>query len=79
LNSKKSNPEKSGSGIYTLFGHTTIGRIQTRDDSKGLATEAFALALIDPADTRIKIVEGFRVLRTKHGEPLQRKHGNIPL
>jgi len=35
--------------------------------------------VIDPADTRIKLVEGLRVLRTKRDESPQRKHGNIPL
>ena len=35
--------------------------------------------MIDPADTRIKLVEGLRVLRTKRDESPQRKHGNIPL
>jgi acetyl-CoA carboxylase carboxyltransferase component len=35
--------------------------------------------VIDPADARVKLVEGLRVLRTKCDETPQRKHGNIPL
>ncbi len=35
--------------------------------------------VIDPADTRIKLVAGFEMLRTKRAEPPRRKHGNLPL
>ena len=43
------------------------------------AERGFVDDVIDPADTRIKLVEGLRVLRTKRDESPQRKHGNIPL
>ncbi len=43
------------------------------------AERGFVDDVIDPAETRIKLVEGLRVLRTKHDEVPQRKHGNIPL
>ena len=43
------------------------------------AERGFVDDVIDPADTRIKLVEGLRVLRTKRDETPQRKHGNIPL
>ena len=43
------------------------------------AERGFVDDVIDPADTRIKLVEGLRVLRTKRDEVPQRKHGNIPL
>ncbi len=35
--------------------------------------------VIDPADTRIKIVAGLRMLKTKQEELPRRKHGNMPL
>lgn len=35
--------------------------------------------IIDPAETRIKLVEGLRLLRTKKVPGPQRKHDNIPL
>ena len=35
--------------------------------------------VIDPAETRQKIVAGFRMLRTKREELPRRKHGNMPL
>jgi acetyl-CoA carboxylase carboxyltransferase component len=35
--------------------------------------------VIDPAETRQKIVAGLRVLRTKREDLPQRKHGNVPL
>jgi acetyl-CoA carboxylase carboxyltransferase component len=43
------------------------------------AERGFVDDVIDPADTRVKLVEGLRVLRTKRDESPQRKHGNIPL
>ena len=43
------------------------------------AERGFVDDVIDPAETRIKLVEGLRVLRTKRDEVPQRKHGNIPL
>jgi acetyl-CoA carboxylase carboxyltransferase component len=35
--------------------------------------------VIDPADTRIKLVAGLELLRTKREELPRRKHGNVPL
>ena len=35
--------------------------------------------VIDPAETRRKVVEGFRMLRNKREQLPQRKHGNVPL
>ena len=35
--------------------------------------------VIDPAETRIKLIAGLEVLRTKREELPNRKHGNIPL
>lgn len=35
--------------------------------------------VIDPADTRAKLIAGFDMLRTKHEERPRRKHGNVPL
>jgi acetyl-CoA carboxylase carboxyltransferase component len=35
--------------------------------------------VIDPADTRVKLVAGLELLRSKREELPQRKHGNIPL
>jgi len=43
------------------------------------AERGFVDDVIDPAETRIKLVEGLRVLRTKVDESPRRKHGNIPL
>jgi acetyl-CoA carboxylase carboxyltransferase component len=35
--------------------------------------------VIDPADTRIKLVAGLKMLSTKRETLPQRKHGNMPL
>ena len=35
--------------------------------------------VIDPAETRQKIVQGLRMLRSKREELPRRKHGNVPL
>ena len=35
--------------------------------------------VIDPAETRQKVVAGLRMLRTKREELPRRKHGNVPL
>src|SRR3954467_2805221 len=35
--------------------------------------------VIDPAETRQKVVAGFKMLRTKRDELPRRKHGNVPL
>ena len=43
------------------------------------AERGFVDDVIDPAETRIKLVQGLRLLRTKRDESPHRKHGNIPL
>ena len=43
------------------------------------AERGFVDDVIDPADTRRKVVAGLRVLRTKREDLPQRKHGNVPL
>jgi acetyl-CoA carboxylase carboxyltransferase component len=35
--------------------------------------------VIDPADTRVKLIAGFAMLRSKREELPRRKHGNVPL
>lgn len=35
--------------------------------------------VIDPAETRVKLIIAFEALESKHGPVPQRKHGNIPL
>ena len=43
-------------------------------DEKGYIDE-----VIDPADTRIKLIVAFEALESKHVNIPSRKHGNIPL
>ena len=43
------------------------------------AERGFVDDVIDPAETRRKIVAGLRVLRSKREDLPQRKHGNVPL
>jgi acetyl-CoA carboxylase carboxyltransferase component len=43
------------------------------------AERGFVDDVIDPADTRIKLIAGLELLRTKREELPKRKHGNIPL
>ena len=43
------------------------------------AERGFVDDVIDPAETRVKLVEGLRLLRSKREETPHRKHGNIPL
>ena len=43
-------------------------------DEKGFVDE-----VIDPAETRIKLISAFEALQSKHVDIPQRKHGNIPL
>jgi len=35
--------------------------------------------VIDPAETRIKLIAGLKMLQTKRAELPRRKHGNMPL
>ncbi|HEX8804651.1 MAG TPA: acyl-CoA carboxylase subunit beta, partial [Acidimicrobiales bacterium] len=43
------------------------------------AERGFVDDVIDPAETRIKLVAGFELLRSKREELPKRKHGNVPL
>ena len=43
------------------------------------AERGFVDDVIQPAETRRKIVAGLRMLRSKREELPQRKHGNVPL
>jgi acetyl-CoA carboxylase carboxyltransferase component len=43
-------------------------------DEKGYIDE-----VIDPADTRLKLIRAFEALENKHTDVPERKHGNIPL
>ena len=43
------------------------------------AERGFVDDVIDPADTRAKVIAGFELLRTKREELPKRKHGNSPL
>ncbi len=45
----------------------------------GAAERGFVDDVIDPADTRAKIIAGFDLLRSKREELPKRKHGNSPL
>ncbi|MDQ1425678.1 MAG: acetyl-CoA/propionyl-CoA carboxylase carboxyl transferase subunit, partial [Acidimicrobiaceae bacterium] len=45
----------------------------------GAAERGFVDDVIDPADTRAKIIAGFELLRSKREELPKRKHGNSPL
>ena len=36
-------------------------------------------AVIDPAETRVKLIAGLHMLRSKREELPKRKHGNVPL
>jgi acetyl-CoA carboxylase carboxyltransferase component len=43
------------------------------------AERGFVDDVIDPAETRVKLIAGFEMLRTKREELPRRKHGNVPL
>jgi acetyl-CoA carboxylase carboxyltransferase component len=43
------------------------------------AERGFIDDVIDPAETRRKVIAGFSLLRTKREELPRRKHGNVPL
>ena len=43
------------------------------------AERGFVDDVIDPADTRAKLIAGFDLLRSKREELPKRKHGNVPL
>ncbi len=51
-----------------------------RDASPYVAAErGYIDDVIDPAETRVKLVAGLSMLRGKRVDPLPRKHGNVPL
>ena len=35
--------------------------------------------MIDPAETRVKMIAGLEMLASKYEEQPRRKHGNVPL
>jgi len=39
----------------------------------------FVDEVIEPSQTREKLIAGFEMLENKHEEPIKKKHGNIPL
>ena len=43
------------------------------------ADRGFVDAVIDPAETRVKLIEGLEMLRSKREDLPPRKHGNVPL
>ena len=43
------------------------------------ADRGFLDAVIEPAETRARLIDDLAVLRNKRGERIERKHGNIPL
>ena len=43
------------------------------------AERGFVDDVIDPADTRIRLIDGLEMLASKRTETPRRKHGNIPL
>jgi acetyl-CoA carboxylase carboxyltransferase component len=43
------------------------------------ADRGFVDEVIDPAETRIKLIGGLEMLRSKREELPPRKHGNVPL
>ena len=83
-----------GEGAVNIIHRKEIGAADDADAKRaeliGDYTEKFANPyiaaergyvddVIDPAETRQKIVAGLRMLRTKREELPQRKHGNVPL
>ena len=45
----------------------------------GAAERGYVDDVIDPQETRVKLIAGFELLRSKREELPQRKHGNVPL
>ena len=43
------------------------------------AERGFVDDIIDPSETRVRLIDGLEMLATKRAEPPRRKHGNIPL
>jgi acetyl-CoA carboxylase carboxyltransferase component len=45
----------------------------------GAAERGYVDDVIDPAETRVKLIAGLKMLRSKREELPKRKHGNVPL
>ncbi|MDQ3353949.1 MAG: methylmalonyl-CoA carboxyltransferase [Actinomycetota bacterium] len=59
---------------------TLVAEYAEREANPWLAAERGYLDdVIDPAETRVKLVAGLEMLRTKREERPPRKHGNVPL
>jgi acetyl-CoA/propionyl-CoA carboxylase carboxyl transferase subunit len=43
------------------------------------ADQGFLDAVIEPAETRARLIDDLEVVRNKRGDRIERKHGNIPL
>jgi len=43
------------------------------------AARGFIDEVIEPKDTRVKLIKGFTMLKYKKVQPIDKKHGNIPL
>jgi acetyl-CoA carboxylase carboxyltransferase component len=43
------------------------------------AERGFVDDIIDPSETRVRLIDGLEMLSTKRAEPPRRKHGNVPL
>ena len=43
------------------------------------AERGFVDDIIDPSETRVRLIDGLEMLATKRAEPPRRKHGNVPL
>jgi acetyl-CoA carboxylase carboxyltransferase component len=57
-----------------------IGRYEEQFNTPYLAAErGYVDDVIEPADTRRRLIQAFRMLRTKREQVPPRKHGNIPL
>jgi acetyl-CoA carboxylase carboxyltransferase component len=43
------------------------------------AERGFVDDVIDPSETRVRLINGLEMLASKRSEPPRRKHGNVPL
>ena len=64
----------SSVGTGTITGSTLSPAGERRAAERGYVDD-----VIDPAETRQKLIAGFAMLRTKREELPRRKHGNVPL
>ncbi|MDP7092707.1 MAG: hypothetical protein QF448_07895, partial [Candidatus Thalassarchaeaceae archaeon] len=53
--------------------------LRAHNTALGLAGRYELDDVIDPADTRIRLIAGLEMLNTKREELPRRKHGNVPL